>query len=81
MISLQPLSVYSSKFYTPQANRFTADGDASLSEQILDISMAEIESVVEPNGVGNDIGWESVALVGIQSRFWQLGRLNLSALI
>jgi hypothetical protein len=30
MISLQPSSVDSSKFYTPQANRFPADGDASL---------------------------------------------------
>ena len=33
MISLQPLSVYSAKFDTPQANRFTADSDAPLGEQ------------------------------------------------
>jgi hypothetical protein len=27
--------------------------------------MAEIESVVEPNGVTDDIGWESVSFVNI----------------
>ena len=32
MISLQPSSVYSAKLVTPQANRFIADGDASLGE-------------------------------------------------
>ena len=32
MISLQPSSVYSTEFYTLKANRFTADGDDSLSE-------------------------------------------------
>ena len=25
--------------------------------------MAEVESVIEPDGVGDDIGWESVTLV------------------
>ncbi|MFT5483042.1 MAG: hypothetical protein ACI9GW_001697 [Halieaceae bacterium] len=32
-------------------------------EQIFDISMAEIESVVKPGGIGNDIWRESVAFV------------------
>ena len=41
------------------------DSDATFGQQILDISMAEIESVVEPDGVGNDMGSESVALVYI----------------
>jgi len=39
--------------------------DAPFGEQILDIPVAEIESVVEPNGVGNDIWRESVAFIGV----------------
>jgi hypothetical protein len=29
--------------------------------------MAEVESIVEPNGVGNDIGWESMTFIGIHT--------------
>jgi len=41
--------------------------DAPFGEQILDIPVAEIESVVEPNGVGNDIWRESVAFIGVHT--------------
>jgi len=37
----------------------------SLSVTTLDIPMAEIKSIAEPDGVGDDIGRESMALVGI----------------
>jgi hypothetical protein len=46
-------------------NRFAADGDATLSEEILDIPVAEIEAIVEPDCVAYDIGRESVTLIGI----------------
>jgi len=49
--------------WVPEANRFSADYDASLREQILDIPVGEIETIVEPDGVGDDIGRESVPLV------------------
>ena len=29
------------------------------------ITVAEIESVVEPDGVAGDVGWESVTFVGV----------------
>jgi hypothetical protein len=34
-----------------------------LSQEIFDIPVAEVESIVEPDGVGNDIRRESVALI------------------
>ena len=37
--------------------------DAVFSEKVFDISVAEIESVVEPDGIGNDIWREAVAFV------------------
>ena len=37
----------------------------SLSEKIFDISMAQVEAVVDPDGIGNDIGREAMALISI----------------
>ena len=34
-----------------------ADSDASLDQKAFNISVAEVESVVEPDGVRNDICW------------------------
>ena len=44
---------------------YVADSDTSFSEQIFDISVAEIESIVQPNYVADDVWWESVAFVCI----------------
>jgi hypothetical protein len=38
---------------------------APLGEQILNISVTEIEPVVEPNGVADDIGRKLVAFIGV----------------
>jgi hypothetical protein len=46
-------------------NRFPADYDATFSQQIFNISMAETESVVEPDRVTDDVGWEPVPFVSI----------------
>jgi hypothetical protein len=61
--SFQSSSVYRSEFDAPESDGLSADSDAPLSEQVLDIPMAEIKSIVEPDGVGDDIGRESVAFV------------------
>jgi hypothetical protein len=39
----------------PWANRLPNNGNASLSKQVFDIAVAQIESIVEPRGVGDDI--------------------------
>ena len=65
MLSFQPACVDGAEFDAPKAYSFLADRDASFSQQVFDISMTEIESVVEANGVGNNIGWESVAFIRI----------------
>ena len=63
--SFQSSSVYCSEFDAPQAVRLTSDDNPSLSQEILDIPVAEIESVIEPDSVENYIWRESVSLVGI----------------
>ncbi len=50
---------------TPEAGRFPGNNDAPLGEEVFDIPMAQIESVVEPDCAADDVGWESVALICI----------------
>jgi len=59
-----PVPVY---IVAPQTNGFIADSDAPLSQQVFDVAVAQVESVVEPNGILDNFGWESVALV----HFWE----------
>ena len=58
-------SVSNPKFDAPESDRLVADSDASCSEKILNITTAQIKSMVEPNGVTDDFGWEPVTLTGI----------------
>ena len=66
VFSFQSTGVYSAEFYTPETNRFSADSDTSFGKKIFDVSVAEIETIVEPDGVGNDLRWESVTYMCIQ---------------
>jgi len=65
VFSLQPPGVHDPKLDTPETNCFSADNDASFSQEILDIAMAEIEAEVEPDSVSNDIGWGRRAGIGV----------------
>ena len=65
VLSFQSSSVYSSEFDAPKPDGFVADSDASLSQQIFYIAMTKIKSIVEPDSVTDDVGWESVTLVCI----------------
>ena len=62
---LQSAGVYGAEFYAPKPDRFSAHSDATFSEEIFNIAVAEIESIIEPDCVGNYIERESVALIGI----------------
>jgi hypothetical protein len=65
MSSFQAPGVQIAKLDTPEANRLSANSDASFSEQIFNISTAQIEAIVQPDCIGDDIWRESVAFVGI----------------
>jgi hypothetical protein len=52
-----------------------ANGDASFSEQILDISVTQVEAIVEPDGVTDDVRRESVPFICIH---WPI--LSISAI-
>ena len=65
MASLQTPGINSAKFDTPKADCFSTDNDASFSEETFDVTVPQIESVVELDGVGDDFGRISVAFVGV----------------
>ena len=57
VLALQAAGINRSEFYTPETDCFTAHGNASFGREVLDITMTQVKSVVEPNGIGNDIRW------------------------
>jgi hypothetical protein len=63
--SLQPAGINRTEFDTPKPNCFAADGNTAFREKVFDISVAEVESIVEPDGIGNGIGSKSVALISV----------------
>jgi hypothetical protein len=65
VLSFQAACINRPEFDTPQANCFASDRDATLSQQIFDVSVAQIEAVVESDCIGNDIWRESVTFIGI----------------
>ena len=67
MLSLQSPGINGSEFYTPEADSFSTDDNATLGEQVFDISVAEIETVVEPDGIANDSWRESMTFISIHS--------------
>jgi hypothetical protein len=68
MLAFQSACINGAELDTPETDCLSADGDATFSEEVFDISMAEIDSIVEPDSIGNDVGREAVALVCIHRR-------------
>jgi hypothetical protein len=59
----QSIRVLRSERVAPDADRLVGDDDSSLAQQVLDIPVTEIETIVEPDGVRNDLSRKPVALV------------------
>jgi hypothetical protein len=49
----------------PEPHRLAARFDPSLGEQILDVAVAEVEAMVEPDRVLDDGGWGAVPLIEV----------------
>ena len=62
---LQSTCVLGSELDAPETDRFPRDYDPAFSQKIFDIPAAQVEAIVEPDSIGNDIRRESVAFVGI----------------
>jgi hypothetical protein len=49
------------------ADRFPSDYDSAFSQKIFDIPVAQVEALVEPDSMGNDIWREAVAFAGVHA--------------
>ncbi len=61
--TLQSPSVFRPELDTPKSDRFIGNGDAALSQEILDIAKAQAKSVVQPDRVADDFGRKSISAV------------------
>ena len=59
----QPPRVDRTEPLAPLPNRLVGDRHASLREEIFSIAEAEAESMVEPDRVADDVGWESISVI------------------
>lgn len=55
--------VIGAEFRTPQPNRFIGNGDSAFGQQILDVTQAQLESMVVPNGTTDDLWRKAVATI------------------
>ena len=59
----QGTGVRRSELPAPPANGLVGHGDAALGKEILDIAQAQRESMVQPNGMADNLRWEAVASI------------------
>ena len=60
-MTTEPPRVGEAEGLAPVPDGFVRDGDAAVCEEVFDVAEAQSEAVVEPDGVADDGGWESVA--------------------
>jgi hypothetical protein len=65
MLALQSLRAESTELDAPEPDGLIADCNATLSQEIFDIAVAEVEAIVQPDCIADDIGRESVTFVSI----------------
>ena len=68
VISAKSLGEFGAELRAPKPDGLIAHRNTTLGQQILNISMTQIESVVEPNSIANYRGRESMALVSDHAR-------------
>jgi hypothetical protein len=59
-------SVVESECLTPLPNGLVGDDDSPLCQELLNISEAQTESMIQPDGVTDDLRWESVSVVAVR---------------
>ena len=65
MLSLQSEGINGSALDAPKPDDLPTDSYTSLGQKIVDVAMAEIESVIDADRKGDDVGYESVAFTRI----------------
>jgi hypothetical protein len=64
---LESADIFGTEFSAPLSNSFVSDHDSAIRQKIFDISQAQAESVIEPNGIADDILRETMAVIVARS--------------
>jgi hypothetical protein len=68
---LQLIRVVLPKLPTPLADGFVSDVDAALAQQLLQIAIAQGETIVEPDAMADALAREAVVLVALGVSGWR----------
>jgi hypothetical protein len=60
---LQFSGIVRNELLTPQSNRFVRDDDSPFGEKILEISEAQAETMVNPDGIADDFWRETMTVI------------------
>ena len=60
---LQFSGIVRTKLLTPDSNRFIRDNDSPFGEKILDVSEAQAETAVNPDGIADDFWRETMTVI------------------
>jgi len=61
--SPEPSGIFGPELPTPLPDGLAADCDPALCQEVFNISQAQAESVVAPNGMAYDLRWESISAI------------------
>src|ERR1700674_3530406 len=61
---LQFSGIVGTELMTPDSDCFIRDDDSAFGEKILDVSQAQAETMVNPEGVADDFRRETVTVIG-----------------
>lgn len=76
LLSFQAACTSGSELDTPETDRFAAYYDSSFGKDIFNITLAEIESKIEPDSVTDDVGCESVSFISIRPEILSQAKLS-----
>ena len=62
-------SVNRTEFYTPGANCFKANDNTAFSEQVFNISVTEIETIINPNRIADDVARNTIGATQLAGVF------------
>jgi hypothetical protein len=69
LLLLETPSKVGSEFPTPTPDGFVGNNNAAFGEEIFDITEAQTEAVIKPDGTANDFGREPMTVVARTAGF------------
>ncbi len=76
--ALKSSSILGTKLDAPEADRFATNTNSPFGQEVFDVSMTEIEPVVEPDRVNDDLRRKPVSFVDVHRQYYRAGRVNLA---